>query len=274
MIQLRQPNLDPTIWYYNPDTRRMEILQDWLGWCLAYVEVAFDTDRTSDSAWDEWNRISHRHEDRNLPLGVYVPIWFSHWGTYNGVYKNWGHVAFYKDGHVWSSPISHKPYADEWNSIEEVEQKYRCSYVGWSEDIGNVKVIREDEMVQDTDNEYGRWRKAFYQIRGRDANRQEFNNAAVGRTWLNALEILSDDPEADSSTNNQEVGKVAVQDNWQGQIYDLQNKNTELGKAIIIKDNEIKKLTAQLAVQSNDTELLNGFGVWAVKIITRIGLKG
>ena len=129
-------------------------------------------------------------------------------------------------------------------------------------------------MVQDTDNEYGRWRKAFYQIRGRDANRQEFKNAAVGRTWLNALEILSDDPEADSSTNNQEVGKVAIQDNWQGQIYDLQARTAELGKSVTIKDDEIKKLTAQLAVQSGDTQLLNGFGAWLTKIIVRLGLKG
>jgi len=205
-----------------------------------------------------------------------VPVWFSHFGTYNGVYKNWGHVAIYKDGTIWSSPISHKPYADIWTSIEQVEQRYNCKFIGWSEDIGNVRVIEEEDMtIPDADNYYWRYGQDLAErLRGRQLSRDEFRQHLVGQTDLRAIEILSDDPEADTTQHAQTIGVVALRDNWQGQIYDLQARTAELGKSVTIKDDEIKKLTAQLAVQSGDTQLLNGFGAWLTKIIVRLGLKG
>lgn len=56
-----------------------------------------------------------------------------------------------------------------------------------------------EDMIQDSDNEFSRWRKLATQVRGRHQGftRDEFRNSAVGRTWLQAIEILSDDPEAD-----------------------------------------------------------------------------
>ncbi len=76
-------------------------------------------------------------------------------------------------------------------------------------------------MIQDTDHEYGRWNKLGYQIRGRGLSRDEFRASAVGRTWLSAIEILSDNKEADTTTRAQEIGQMAVRDNWEGQIYGL-----------------------------------------------------
>lgn len=133
--QLRTPNLDPVIKNGNA------VLLDWLGWCLAYVEVAFGSPRLYPDAWTGWQNAKYKHADWNLPSGVYVPIWFSHSATYNGQYKNWGHVAIYKDGKVWSSPLSRKPYADVFDSIAEVEQKFSSKFVGWSEDIATLRVI-------------------------------------------------------------------------------------------------------------------------------------
>lgn len=59
-----------------------------------------------------------------------------------------------------------------------------------------------------------------------------------------------------------------------------QVKTTELTRVVGIKDgviktqsNEIESLKAKLAAVSEDTELLNGFGNWLVKLITRLGLK-
>ena len=51
------------------------------------------------------------------------------------------------------------------------------------------------------------------------------------------------------------------------------DKVAELGKAIDIKQKEIDRLNAQLAVQSDDTKLLNGFGEWLTKLIARLGVK-
>ena len=133
--QIKAPNLDPYI------TQNGVVLQDWLGWCLAYVQTAFGTGWAGATAWDSWSqKTQFKHADGNIPAGVYVPIWFSHTGTYGGITKNWGHVAIYKDGVVWTSPYSHKPYADRL-TIPEIERIYNAKYVGWSEDIAGTKVI-------------------------------------------------------------------------------------------------------------------------------------
>lgn len=264
MQQLIQPNLT---------------VQGKAGWCLSVAQDVWGVPHLYPKAIDAWNASSASNHTDPLP-DVAVPVYWTFFDRTDGV--EYGHIATYVPNRgIYSSPFN-SSFGSEWYpSLQALTERVNqiaganCRYLGWSETLSGVQLVtKEDEMVQDTDNEYGRWRKAFYQIRGRDANRQEFKNAAVGRTWLNALEILSDDPEADSSTNNQEVGKVAIQDNWQGQIYDLQARTAELGKSVTIKDDEIKKLTAQLAVQSGDTQLLNGFGAWLTKIIVRLGLKG
>lgn len=134
--QVKTPNLDPYI------KEGGVILNDWYGWCLAYVKTAFGAYGSGTYAWQSWGR-SIQHLDGNVPSGVYVPIWFS---GYGGL----GHTAIYKDGKIWSTPISHKPTADVWGSITTVEQKYGVKYVGWSEDIGGVRVI-ENVIEQGAD---------------------------------------------------------------------------------------------------------------------------
>lgn len=89
--------------------------------------------------------------------------------------------------------------------------------------------IKGESMIKDADNEFGRWQKVGYQIRGRNLTRDEFRKAAVGKTWLNAIEILSDNVEADSATRWQEVGRIAVKDNWEKQIADLKAKLANAG---------------------------------------------
>lgn len=75
-----------------------------------------------------------------------------------------------------------------------------------------------EEMINDKDNEFWRWQKLGYQIRGRNLSRAEFREAAVGRTWLKALEILSDDDEANTATWAQEVGQYAIANSWEDLI--------------------------------------------------------
>lgn len=131
--QVKTPNLDPVVYMGG------KILWDWMGWCLAVAQTMFGSQRTSPSAWSEWvNVVKFKHKDRNIPKGVYVPIWFD--GYWNG--QRVGHVAVYKDGKVWSSPYRSKPYADVLGSIAEVERIYGMKYVGWSEDIGKTRVIQ------------------------------------------------------------------------------------------------------------------------------------
>ena len=132
----KTPNLDPVI------SQGGKVLYNWLGWCLAYVQTAFGAGWSGSTAWDSWsNRTQGRHTDWNIPSGVYVPIWFD--GYWKG--ERLGHVAIYKDGTIWSSPYTNKPYADKLSSIAEVERIYGMKYVGWSEFVGSTRVI---EWVQ------------------------------------------------------------------------------------------------------------------------------
>lgn len=134
--------------------------------------------------------------------------------------------------------------------------------------------IGGDMPIPDQDNYFWRYgQKLASQLRGRQLSRDEFRRHIVGQSDLRAVEILSDDPEADKAQKWQEVGKVAVTDAWDKQIFNLKDQVKASAMSIAIKDAEIQKLTAQLAVQSEDTELLNGFGLWLTKLITRLGLK-
>lgn len=79
-----------------------------------------------------------------------------------------------------------------------------------------------EQVVNDLDNEFWRWSKLFYQIRGRAPSRLEFQQNAVGLSWLRAMEILSDSSEADAADDYMRWGMTAKNDHWDQQIYGLQ----------------------------------------------------
>jgi hypothetical protein len=129
---------------FNPDPvvyQRGSVLMDWYGYCLAVVQHMFGAGWAGSTAADAWNRAEGKHTDRNLPTGVAVPIYFDHWGDYGYGYQNYGHIVVYKDGLFYSSPLSHKPTADVFGSIEEIERKYRAQYIGWAESVGPHRVL-------------------------------------------------------------------------------------------------------------------------------------
>ena len=129
---------------FNPDPvvyQGGNVLMDWYGYCLAVVQHMFDAGWAGSTAADAWNRAEGKHTDRNLPAGVAVPIYFDHWGDYGYGYQNYGHIVVYKDGLFYSSPLSHKPTADIFGSIEEIERKYRAQYIGWAESVGSHRVL-------------------------------------------------------------------------------------------------------------------------------------
>ncbi|GAA1073935.1 hypothetical protein GCM10009648_07340 [Tsukamurella spumae] len=156
----------------------------WLGWCLLYSRRAFGGAGLGTSAWDEWQRfVKHKHADRNIPKGVYVPIWFDGWWDGNRS----GHVAVYKDGAIYSSPYTDKASYDKLDSIEEVERIYGMKYVGWSEDIGGKRVIKCKEEVimpkdQDVKDYFRSWEK-------REPTAAELKDY-TGRTWRYLVDKL------------------------------------------------------------------------------------
>lgn len=194
------------------------------GWCLRFSDKVFGLKAVYSTAWEAWTNTKFKHEDRNFPQGVAVPVWFDWVGDVGSGKRRYGHVAVRAaDGKIWSSPLSGTGRA--WfATVDDLIRAFGngMRYVGWSEDISNVRVVEiGEEMIQDTDQEYSRWRQLAYQIRGRALSRDEFRQSAVGKTWLNTIEILSDDAEAHIATHAQEVGQVAVRDDWEGQINGL-----------------------------------------------------
>jgi hypothetical protein len=76
-------------------------------------------------------------------------------------------------------------------------------------------------IIQNADNWYARCNKTHWQIRGRELSRATFTTF-VGQDFLHFVEVCSDDPEADKVQVWQTVGKTAVTDKWDQQIYALQ----------------------------------------------------
>ena len=124
----------------------------------------------------------------------------------------------------------------------------------------NVGGGDEDMPIPDTDNYYWRYGQDLaMRTRGRQISRDEFRKFIVGVSDLRAVEILSDDPEAAVAQNWQNVGRQAVKDKWDQQIYSLQDalkkSNTALEAA---KSSDAVKgdLEKQLAAQIKDNEKL------------------
>lgn len=181
-IQLVTPNLDPII--YQGDRR----LFDWLGWCLAFVQVAFGANWAGLTAMQCWEKYATgKHEDDDIPEGVYVPIFF------NG-YGGSGHTMIVKrEGgrfYAWTSPNTHKPFADVIvaDSLDEIKQIIKrnysgdSNYLGWAEGIAGTQIVKQ---MEDTElmNE-GDVRNKLKDTLGRDATDDEVNQFRVGDGWI------------------------------------------------------------------------------------------
>lgn len=160
--QVVTPNLDPVI--TQPNGRGgTYTLSDWVGWCLAYVQFSYGAAYAGSPARVSWNSYTKfRHADRDIPVEVYVPLWFS------GYYNQW-HVLiarFNRDGSgvAWTSPNSAKAAADliSFSSLDSLVSQLKrgwssdTAFVGWSEDVGGTRVIvsKEDEMTAEELHKY------------------------------------------------------------------------------------------------------------------------
>lgn len=130
---------------YQQTTSINDQAQDQVGYCLRFAQQVFNTRPYGyESAWIAWEHTAVKHYDRNFPQDVVSPVWFSHIGNYDGTgNKNWGHVVAHFPGRGFlSSPGSAIGYGQQWfGSIEEIERYFRCTHVGWSDDINDLTVM-------------------------------------------------------------------------------------------------------------------------------------
>lgn len=119
-------------------------LLDWFLWCLAVAQKTFDVAPFAATAQIAWNWNNTKHQDRNLPDGCFVPIWWT------GGTGNYGHVAVAKRSgnriQVWSSPYRHKPFFDYFEgelnaTIDNISRIYGVVYAGWTETMNTTRIV-------------------------------------------------------------------------------------------------------------------------------------
>ena len=139
--QVIYPNLDDKKLVVNYQGKP---LLDWFLWCLAVAQKTFNVAPFAATAQIAWNWNNTKHQDRNLPDGCFVPIWWT------GGTGNYGHVAVAKRSgnriQVWSSPYRHKPFFDYFEgelnaTIDNISRIYGVSYAGWTETMNTTRIV-------------------------------------------------------------------------------------------------------------------------------------
>lgn len=143
--QILSPNLDNDPNHPLYVWQGGQILTDWYGWCLAVTAASFGAKGSSYSAKTAWQSCGTKHSDRNIPEGIWLPLWYGG-GTY-------GHVVIgYRTGNtltVYSSPYTHKATFEKFSG----EINYILDYVGnvygvggfsgWSETLLDSRIIEK-----------------------------------------------------------------------------------------------------------------------------------
>lgn len=131
------------------------------GWCLSYVQSAFGAQHTSPNAITEWNSTTKYNHTDYPPAGITVPVYFT-LGT-----EPAGHVAIRLDDLKVASSTQSGVHQQGYlhpniQDLMNIYAKYNggCTYLGWSEVIGNTRVV---EYISDnaTDDQI---RQAFLDI--------------------------------------------------------------------------------------------------------------
>nr|DAS28142.1 MAG TPA: CW7 repeat protein [Caudoviricetes sp.] len=187
--QTLYPNLDDKklVVYY-----KGKPLTDWFLWCLAVAQKTFNVAPFAESAQIAWSWNNTKHQDRNLPDGCFVPIWWT------GGYKNYGHVAIAKRTgnriQIWTSPYTHKPYFDYFEgelntTIDTVSRIYSVVYAGWTETMNTTRVVEWVNPPQLKSNE--EIAVEIWQKKWGDGEERKRRLAAAGYSW-DAIQSLVD----------------------------------------------------------------------------------
>lgn len=247
-----------------------------IGMCLKYVQDAYGSGWAGSYALQGWHDIvKKKHADRNLPSGVYVPVWFE--GYWNGV--NYGHVVIYFNGVCYSSPYTDKTTHDRLGSIAEVERIYGMKFIGWSEDIGGTTVIKKgDDMIEDTQRHFDLYAQTWANATGRKLTRNEFRISFVGRDKAEAQTVIHQSAETGAYAQLAADGKKlpSVQGELtksRAETVQVKSQLAEKDKQIAAQSKEISELLAQVALQSEDTTNLNALGQALQWFVARVGLN-
>jgi hypothetical protein len=227
MVQLIQPNLTVT---------------GQVGYCLKYARQVFGVSAVYSTAWQGWLNAKYKHTDRNLP-NASILCWFS--------YQTAGHVVVYVPGKgYYSSPYKTGQSYYVGTSIADIEAKYACKYVGWSEDINNVRVAQEVTMAGISDdvsrqigwhfmgrNGYEGKPNALQSAQG-DIMGKELSNAQISAFFLS--------PEAREWRDSRVPKIYAELDALRSTNANLNTQVTQLSKAVADANTKLTQANTQI----------------------------
>jgi hypothetical protein len=129
------------------------------GWCLEYARKVFSAQVVERTAWLAWINAKYKHTGLP-PTNVSVSIFFSGANGDGHVAVNVPNIGIYSS--PWDKLVGHSVLS----SISEVERIYGVKYVGWTEDISNVKIVEQGEEM--TTISLNAFRQAYYTVLGFD----------------------------------------------------------------------------------------------------------
>lgn len=132
---------------YTQVTAPNTTVQDGIGWCLRHTQSVFASPVAFPSARKAWDGQKSRHTGIP-PLGISVPIWFDHYGTYGSpaYWDNWGHVATrLPDGRVLTSPFKSSYGSEIYPDIQSTMDALggNAKYLGWSEYMNGKQIVKK-----------------------------------------------------------------------------------------------------------------------------------
>lgn len=211
------------------------------------------------------------------------------------VNRDMGYIGGVRYGHIWLDLAGEANYESNGNRALYTTKNTRP--ISQGQQIINLDSYIKEEgsplmIIQNAENWYGRCNKTHWLIRGRELSRATFAQF-VGKEFLTFVEVCSDDPEADMVQNWQNVGKNAVADRWDKQIYDLQDQLKAMGSRPTAEElkaakdqatvlatqlaeakaagEAAQKRTAELEVEHIEAQKAgNAFMIWLGGIISKI----
>lgn len=219
-IQLVQPNLNISVQ---------------AGRCLEFTEDSFGVPNLYANAWEAWQATQYKHLDRNFP-DVAVPVWFDWSGNIlwtDGVvrYGRYGHAAVRtRDGKVHSAPgvgVGSKVF----NNVDELTAYFGggMTYVGWSEDIAGVNVIKEEDMAKIENRDQAKLFYMFGQHRTVDKVSNKEADGLIGQDVFDVINKWMDGKTSDGQEWNR-ANDILLR------LYPNQSQGTADKKLQAIKD--------------------------------------
>lgn len=108
--------------------------------CLDNVRRGFGISNKYNTAWEAWQH-TQQHADRNIPVGLDVPLYYSYTTTINNDTQNYGHINVrLANGTVWSD-------GNIYQSIDDYTSKKLPKFVGWGESVNDYQILKEGSSI-------------------------------------------------------------------------------------------------------------------------------